>query len=173
MLAAQISSCTLLFSSLMASHYFCNRVNEKFIWILRLSISGITSYFNSQGKVRDFYKIRTSILSVLIAVGMIPSLPKLVQMGPPDVLNVLLDGRLVGYISSNEVEKVVAHLRRLKVLSPHVVCSCAFFCYCMLFFPISLIIFGYVSDSRRSGSWICTFEYKWSISWFIPFHISF
>ncbi|KAG7020194.1 DNA-directed RNA polymerase I subunit 2 [Cucurbita argyrosperma subsp. argyrosperma] len=81
----------------------------------------ITSYFNSQGKVRDFFKIRASILSVLIAVGMIPSLPKLVQMGPPDVLNVILDGRIVGYISSGEVEKVVAHLRQLKVSSPHVI----------------------------------------------------
>lgn len=51
-------------------------------------------------------------------------------MGPPDVLNVILDGRIVGYISSSEVEKVVAHLRRLKVSSSHVVCSCPFFFFC-------------------------------------------
>lgn len=68
---------------------------------------------------------------------MVPSLPKLVQMGPPDVLNVLLDGRIVGYISSREVEKVVAHLRRLKVSSSQVVCSCPFFFYCLLSFLYS------------------------------------
>uniref|UniRef100_A0A2N9HAJ0 DNA-directed RNA polymerase n=1 Tax=Fagus sylvatica TaxID=28930 RepID=A0A2N9HAJ0_FAGSY len=46
---------------------------------------------------------------------MTPSLPKLVQAGPPEVLSVLLDGRVVGSIPSSEVEKVVGHLRRLKV----------------------------------------------------------
>lgn len=79
-----------------------------------------------------------SILSVLVAVGMIPSLPKLVQMGPPDVLNVLLDGRIVGYVSSSEVEKVVAHLRQLKVTSSHVVRSCPFF-----FYSVSSVVFSH------------------------------
>ncbi|KAK2634349.1 hypothetical protein Ddye_029141 [Dipteronia dyeriana] len=75
----------------------------------------VTSYYDSQGKIRDFSKIRMSILSVLIGVGMMPSLPKLVKSGPPAVLSVLLDGRVVGAIHSSEVEKAVAHLRRLKV----------------------------------------------------------
>ncbi|EXC31692.1 putative DNA-directed RNA polymerase I subunit RPA2 [Morus notabilis] len=75
----------------------------------------ITSYFDSQGNNKDFFKIRMSILSVLVEVGMSPSLPKLVQAGPPEVLSVLLDGRIVGSISSSVIEKVVAHLRRLKV----------------------------------------------------------
>ncbi|KAK9284078.1 hypothetical protein L1049_012338 [Liquidambar formosana] len=75
----------------------------------------ITSYFNSQGNIRDFFKIKLSILSVLIGVGMTPSLPKLAQAGPPEVLSVLLDGRVVGSIPSSEVEKAVAHIRRLKL----------------------------------------------------------
>ncbi|KAL4600473.1 hypothetical protein ACB092_11G201100 [Castanea dentata] len=75
----------------------------------------ITSFFDSQGNIRDFKKIRKTILSVLIAVGMTPSLPNLVQAGPPEVLSVLLDGRVVGSLPSSMVEKVVGHLRRLKV----------------------------------------------------------
>lgn len=78
-------------------------------------VSGVTSYYDSQGKIRDFSKIRMSILSVLIGVGMMPSSPKLVKSGPPAVLSVLLDGRVVGVIPASGVEKVVAHLRRLKV----------------------------------------------------------
>ncbi|MED6173335.1 DNA-directed RNA polymerase I subunit RPA2 [Stylosanthes scabra] len=52
---------------------------------------------------------------------MIPSLPKLVLPGPPEILTVLLDGCIVGGIPSSEVEKVVAHIRRLKVSSPAVI----------------------------------------------------
>lgn len=75
----------------------------------------ITSYFDSRGNTRDFFKIRMSILSVLIGIGMTPALPKLVQAGPPEVLSVILDGRVVGSIPSSEVETAVNHLRRLKV----------------------------------------------------------
>ncbi|KAF8389487.1 hypothetical protein HHK36_026182 [Tetracentron sinense] len=75
----------------------------------------ITSFFDSQGNIKDFLKMRMTILSVLIGVGMTPSLPKLVQAGPPEVLFVLLDGRVVGSISCSLVEKAVAHIRRLKI----------------------------------------------------------
>ncbi|KAF9594003.1 hypothetical protein IFM89_026715 [Coptis chinensis] len=75
----------------------------------------ITSYFDSKGNIKDFFKIRLSILSVLIGVGMTPSLPKLVRAGPPEVLSVLLDGCVIGSISSNMVEKAVAHIRKLKL----------------------------------------------------------
>ncbi|XAR63561.1 DNA-directed RNA polymerase [Bertholletia excelsa] len=75
----------------------------------------ITSYYDSRGNVRDFFKLRMSILSVLVGIGMTPSLPKLVQAGPPEVLSVLLDGRIVGTIPSDIVEKAVSHLRRLKL----------------------------------------------------------
>ncbi|XP_026414248.1 DNA-directed RNA polymerase I subunit 2-like [Papaver somniferum] len=78
----------------------------------------ITSYYDSNGTVKDFLKIRKSIVSVLTGIGMIPSLPKLVRAGPPEVVFVLLDGCVVGSISSNIVEKAVEHIRRLK-LSPY------------------------------------------------------
>ncbi|KAL9459147.1 hypothetical protein AB3S75_002522 [Citrus x aurantiifolia] len=81
----------------------------------------VASYYDSRGNIRDFSKMRMSILRVLIGVGMIPSLPKLVKSGPPAVLSVLLDGRVVGVIPSSEIEKVVAHLRRLKVSAASVI----------------------------------------------------
>ncbi|KAK4379648.1 hypothetical protein RND71_001510 [Anisodus tanguticus] len=77
----------------------------------------ITSYYDLKGNAKDFFKIRMSILNVLIAIGMTPSSPKLVQAGPPEVLSVLLDGRIVGSMPSDLVEKAVAHLRRLKLSS--------------------------------------------------------
>ncbi|KAG5539242.1 hypothetical protein RHGRI_019713 [Rhododendron griersonianum] len=75
----------------------------------------ITSYYDSQGNVRDFFKMRMSVLSVLVGVGMTPSLPKLMQAGPPEVLSVVLDGRVVGSIPSDIADKAVSHLRRLKL----------------------------------------------------------
>lgn len=59
--------------------------------------------------------MRMSILGVLVSVGMVSSLPKLVHAGPPKVLSVLLDGRIVGSIPIEMVEKAVSHLRRLKL----------------------------------------------------------
>lgn len=84
---------------------------------------GITSYYDSQGNVRDFFKMRMSVLNVLVGVGMTPSLPKLVEAGPPKVLSVVLDGRVVGSIPSDIAEKAVCHLRRLKLSATSGVCS--------------------------------------------------
>lgn len=84
---------------------------------------GITSYYNSQGNIRDFFKIRMSILDVLVGVGMTTSWPKVDHAGPPRSLPVLLDGRVIGSLSSGEADKVVAHLRRLKVSAASVVRS--------------------------------------------------
>ncbi|PKI68716.1 hypothetical protein CRG98_010773 [Punica granatum] len=75
----------------------------------------IASFFDTKGNIRDFFKIRKSIVDILIAVGMTPSLPKLVLAGPPEVIHVLLDGRVVGFVPSAEIEKIVAYLRRLKL----------------------------------------------------------
>lgn len=88
--------------------------------------SGITSYYDTKGNVRDFFKCRMSILNVLVSVGMTPSLPKFVQAGPPKVLSVLLDGRVVGSIPSDRVEKAVTHMRRLKLSAASLVCSVTF-----------------------------------------------
>jgi len=52
---------------------------------------------------------------------MTPSLPMTFLPGPPEALTVLLDGCVVGCIASSEVEKVVAHIRQLKVSSASVV----------------------------------------------------
>lgn len=63
-----------------------------------------------------------SIRDVLIGMGMTPALPKLLQAGPPELLSVLLDGRVIGSMPSREVEKAVTHLRRLKVSASPEVC---------------------------------------------------
>lgn len=62
------------------------------------------------------------------------SKPNLVQAGPPAAFSVLLDGCVVGSISSSKVEKVVAHLRRLKVAAAPVVCFCPLFVFSFLAF---------------------------------------
>ncbi|XP_027354375.1 DNA-directed RNA polymerase I subunit 2 isoform X2 [Abrus precatorius] len=83
--------------------------------------SRITSFFDSQGNIKDYFKIKMSVLNILIEVGMTPSLPKIFLPGPPEALTVILDGCVVGCISTSEVEKVVAHIRELKVSSAAVV----------------------------------------------------
>lgn len=103
-------------------------------------ISGITSYFDSEGKIREFFKIRLSIISVLIGIGMTPSLPKLVQPGPPEFLSVLLDGCVVGSIPSSEVEKAVTHLRRLKLSETFAVWSCQILFVLFLIFPFMVLL---------------------------------
>ncbi|GFP98191.1 DNA-directed RNA polymerase i subunit rpa2 [Phtheirospermum japonicum] len=75
----------------------------------------ITSYYDSEGNVKDFLEVRKSISKVLVSIGMTPSMPKLEQAGPPEILSVQLDGRVVGSIASDIVEKAVSHLRRLKI----------------------------------------------------------
>lgn len=85
-------------------------------------ISGITSFFDQQGKVKNFYKMRLSIIDVLVEMGMKPSSPNIVQAGLPKVLSVHLDGRVIGSILSGQVEEVVVHLRKLKLSAATVVC---------------------------------------------------
>ncbi|GAB2280980.1 DNA-directed RNA polymerase I subunit RPA2 [Dionaea muscipula] len=80
-------------------------------------MSGITSYFDSHGNIKDLFKTRPAIIKVLHSLGMISSWPKIEHGGPPEVFSVLLDGELVGSIPSSEVEKAVNHLRELKVKS--------------------------------------------------------
>lgn len=116
-----------------------------------LSISGITSFYDSQGNIKDYFKIKLSILNILIDIGMTQSLPKIFLPGPPEVLTVLLDGCIVGFIPSTEVEKVVAHIRKLKVSSAAVVCLCQnFFCSLIiqLFLDVDLTIMPCDADSK-------------------------
>ncbi|BAT89332.1 hypothetical protein LR48_Vigan02g260500 [Vigna angularis] len=81
----------------------------------------ITSFFDSQGKIKDYFKIKKSIEDILKEVGMTPSVPNTPLPGPPEALTVLLDGCVVGCIASSEVEKVVAYIRALKVSSASVI----------------------------------------------------
>lgn len=87
-------------------------------------VSGVTSYFDSEGDIRDFEKIRRDIRSFLIGAGMMSPQPMLVKVGPPKFLSVLIDGHVVGSVSSNLVEDVVANLRRSKVSTDTMVCPC-------------------------------------------------
>ncbi|XP_010670529.2 DNA-directed RNA polymerase I subunit 2 isoform X2 [Beta vulgaris subsp. vulgaris] len=81
----------------------------------------ITSFFDPQGVIKDFFTMRLSIIKILVKMGMKPSLPKLAQAGPPEVLSVLLDGEVIGTIPSGQVEELVKHLRRLKLSAATVV----------------------------------------------------
>lgn len=100
--------------------------------ILSYTFSGVTSYFGSEGDVRDFNKIRRDIRSFLIGAGMMSLQPMLVKLGPPKFLLVLIDGHVVGSIASSLVENVVDNLRKLKVSANTMVC-----CYYILFtFPL-------------------------------------
>lgn len=74
---------------------------------------------------------------------MTPSLPRLAQAGPPEVLSVLLDGRVVGTIPFDLVEKAVAHLRRLKLSAVSAVCyqSICFVIFSPMYYPFSPFIY--------------------------------
>ncbi|CAN6454723.1 unnamed protein product [Victoria cruziana] len=76
----------------------------------------ITSYFDAQGNIKDFSKIRMSILSALFCCGMTPQLPRFEKAGAHKVLNVLLDGCVIGTINANKVMETVAYVRNLKTL---------------------------------------------------------
>lgn len=69
---------------------------------------------------------------------MTSSLPKLVKAGPPEVLHVLLEGRVVGAIPTDIVEKAVSHLRKLKLSRTSAVC----------FFLISVFIIMFICSVR-------------------------
>lgn len=79
------------------------------------------------------------------------SLPKLSQAGLPEALSVLLDGRVVGFMSSSVIEKAVSHLRRLKVSAVSGVSGCflrpisCFLCSVILFLDVTKFC---ISDSR-------------------------
>ncbi|PKA48040.1 DNA-directed RNA polymerase II subunit RPB2 [Apostasia shenzhenica] len=77
----------------------------------------IASFYDRNGLLKDFAKIRMSILSVLIGLGMTPLLPRVEHTGPPEVLHVLLDGCVIGSMASDNLDKAVWHLRSLKLSS--------------------------------------------------------
>lgn len=93
-----------------------------------LYFSGITSYFDSQGNIRDFERIRLNIQNFLASSGVIPPQLYVDKRGTPtyikkekcstsEVLSILLDGCVVGSVPNSGVKNVVAKLRRFKVSS--------------------------------------------------------
>nr|CAB3499265.1 unnamed protein product [Digitaria exilis] len=77
----------------------------------------ISSFYNSEGVVKDFGKIKKSLSAELVRVGMNPVLPKVERTGPPEVVHVHLDGCILGTIASARIEDVVHYLRTLKLLA--------------------------------------------------------
>lgn len=90
-----------------------------------------------------------SILSVLVGIGMTPLLPKLERAGPPEVLHVLLDGCVVGSISSVKIEEAVAHIRWLKLSGICGVCLLGFVTYMLVW----IILYFDHGDCRFLKIW--------------------
>lgn len=86
-------------------------------------MSGISSFYNSEGVVKDFGKIKKSLSAELVRVGMNPVFPKVERTGPPEVVHVHLDGCILGTIASARIEDAVHYLRTLKLLAHSGVCS--------------------------------------------------
>ncbi|KAG2537245.1 hypothetical protein PVAP13_9NG147800 [Panicum virgatum] len=77
----------------------------------------ISSFYNSEGVVKDFEKIKKSLSAELVRVGMNPVFPKIERSGPPEVLHVHLDGCILGTMSAARIEEAVNFLRKLKFLA--------------------------------------------------------
>ncbi|ONM05443.1 DNA-directed RNA polymerase I subunit 2 [Zea mays] len=77
----------------------------------------VSSFYNSEGVIKNFGEMKKLLSAELVRVGMNPVLPKIEQTGPPEVLHVHLDGCILGTIASAMIEKAVNYLRTLKLLA--------------------------------------------------------
>lgn len=77
----------------------------------------VSSFYNSEGVIKNFGEMKKLLSVELVRVGMNPVLPKIEQTGPPEVLHVHLDGCILGTIASAMIEKAVNYLRTLKLLA--------------------------------------------------------
>ncbi|KAK3135668.1 hypothetical protein QOZ80_5BG0421940 [Eleusine coracana subsp. coracana] len=77
----------------------------------------VSSFYNSDGAVKNFDYIKSTLSAQLVRVGMNPLSPKIERTGPPEVLNVHLDGCIVGTIASAKIEEAVNYIRTLKLLA--------------------------------------------------------
>ncbi|KAL6613997.1 hypothetical protein ACP70R_036267 [Stipagrostis hirtigluma subsp. patula] len=75
----------------------------------------ISSFYNSEGKLKVCENIKMVLSAELVRVGMTPLLPKIERTGPPEVLHVHVDGCIVGTIASTKIEEAVKYLRTLKL----------------------------------------------------------
>ncbi|CAD6205427.1 unnamed protein product [Miscanthus lutarioriparius] len=77
----------------------------------------ISSFYYSEGVVKNFGEMKKLLSAELVRVGMNPVLPKIERTGPPEVLHVHLDGCILGTIASATIDKAVNYLRTLKLLA--------------------------------------------------------
>lgn len=81
----------------------------------------ISSDLDARGVRKDPLQVRKAVTKALVDMGMVPILPKLASMSPPQYLTVMVDGCVVGHMLTTRIPAVVAHFRHLKVAdSPEV-----------------------------------------------------
>lgn len=76
----------------------------------------ISSDLDARGNKKDPLAIRKSVTKVMVNLGLVPVLPKLSNMAPPEYLTVLLDGCVIGHLATGAIPSIIEHLRRLKVV---------------------------------------------------------
>ena len=81
-----------------------------------LLFAEISSDLDARGNKKDPFQIRKSVTKILVNLGMVPVLPKLSNFSPPEYLTVMLDGCVIGHVSTVTIPSVIDHLRRLKVV---------------------------------------------------------
>lgn len=81
-----------------------------------LCFAEISSDLDARGNKKEPFQIRKAVTKILVNLGVVPVLPKLSNLSPPEYLTVLLDGCVIGHVSTPTIPTVVDHLRRLKVV---------------------------------------------------------
>lgn len=81
-----------------------------------LCLAEISSDLDARGNKKDPLAIRKSVTKVMVNLGLVPVLPKLSNMAPPEYLTVLLDGCVIGHLATGAIPSIIEHLRRLKVV---------------------------------------------------------
>ncbi|KAJ7532498.1 hypothetical protein O6H91_13G006400 [Diphasiastrum complanatum] len=79
------------------------------------SLCQVSTDLDTRGHLKDPITIRKSITTALVGLGMIPIMPLIARLSPPEHLVVLLDGRLLGHMRSDLIPAAATHLRKLKV----------------------------------------------------------
>ena len=102
----------------------------------------ISSDLDARGVRKDPLQVRKSVTKALVDMGMVPILPKLASISPPQYLTVMVDGCVVGHMLTTRISDVVAHFRHLKVAdSPEVRVHClpesSWSCFIISVFPFS------------------------------------
>lgn len=102
----------------------------------------ISSDLDARGVRKDPLQVRKAVTKALVDMGMVPILPRLTSMSPPQYLTVMVDGCVVGHMLTTSIPDVVAHFRHLKVAdSPevrgHYLPESSWSCFIISIFPFS------------------------------------